>query len=346
MTTDLGVGLIGFGYAGATFHAPLILATAGLRLAAVVSQHPEKVQNALPAISIETSPESLWIRPDVDVVVIATPNDTHYALARQALAAGKHVVVDKPFTVTVGEAQELAAQAERTGRILSAFHNRRWDSDFLTLREVISAGSLGRIVHFESHFDRYRPEVRARWREKPGQGTGLWYDLGPHLLDQALVLFGKPQALQLDLACQRAHAEVDDWFHAVLHYGGMRAILHASALTPRAAPRFMVHGDQGTFVKQGLDVQEDALKEGRRPPAEMWGLDPLAAELTLWREGGPITQTMQGRPGNYAAYYEAFRDAVLARRPNPVPPEEAIAVMTLIEQGMVSAEAQRVVRLD
>ena len=187
MKETLDVALIGYGYAGKTFHAPLIASVPGLRLAAVGSRDPAKVHADRPAVVVERDAADLLAMP-IDLVVIATPNDTHFDLARRALAAGKHVVVDKPFTVTLAEARELAALAKQRGRILSVFHNRRWDGDFLTVRRLIASGALGDVAYFESHFDRYRPRVRARWREQPGGGGGLWYDLGPHLVDQALQL--------------------------------------------------------------------------------------------------------------------------------------------------------------
>lgn len=330
MTRAIHVGIIGYGYATATFHAPLIRGVAGLELTAISSSDPGKVLAALPGVRVEDSPEALLSRPDLDLIVIPTPNETHYPLARQALAAGKHVVVDKPFTVTLEEARSLKSLAEQAGRLLSVFHNRRWDADFLTLKQVLTEGSLGRIVHFESHFDRYRPQVKERWRERPGSGSGLWFDLGPHLLDQAVQLFGRPDSIALDLATQREGAQVDDWFHAVLRYGSMRAILHAGSLVPVPAPRFVVHGEHGTFIKRGLDPQEDRLKAGESPR----GPDPIAAELTLWDGGEPRTSPLACGPGDYPAFYEAVRDAVLGLGKNPVTADEAIVTMSLLEEGM------------
>ena len=209
MQETLSVALLGYGYAGRTFHAPLIVSVPGLRLTAVGSGNPAKVHVDLPEADVGTVEEVL-ARPGIDVVVIATPNDTHVDLARRALEAGKHVVVDKPFTLTLAEARELALLAGRTGRQLSVFHNRRWDADFLTVQRLIAGGELGEIVHFEAHFDRYRPEVRPRRRETSVPGGGLWYDLGPHLVDQALRLFGPPSAVYGDLTRQREGAQAID----------------------------------------------------------------------------------------------------------------------------------------
>ncbi len=337
MTRDLRVGIIGYGYASATFHAPLIQGVSGLELTAISSSDSAKVRGALPDVEVEDSPEALLSRSDIDLIVIPTPNETHYPLASQALAAGKHVVVDKPFTVTLDEAKALTEQAEQAGLVLSVFHNRRWDSDFLTLEQVLDSKILGRIVHFESHYDRYRPQVKARWRERPGGGAGLWYDLGPHLLDQLVKLFGVPESITLDTAIQRNGAQVDDWFHAVLAYGSMRAILHAGSLVLSPAARFTVHGDNGSFVKHGLDPQEEMLKAGKRPPMPGWGSDSNHAELTLWDGKVRSNRVQPCQPGNYLVYYEGVRDAVLGIGPNPVPPEQAMAVMSLIELGTLSA---------
>lgn len=337
----LAVGLLGYGYAGKTFHAPLIAGVPGLRLAAVASSDPAKVHADWPAVAVEPSPEALIARPDLDLVVIATPNVTHAPLAALALDAGKHVVVDKPFTLTLDEATALQAQAEASGRLLSVFHNRRWDADFLTLRRLLDRGTLGRIVHFASHFDRYRPAVRERWREQAGPGGGIWYDLGPHLLDQTLQLFGPPEAIWADLAAQRDGAVTDDYFHAQLRYGSLRAHLHAAMLVPADGPRLVVHGTAGAYVKYGLDPQEDALKAGARPPAPGWGVDQRPGALTLWSADSPETRELPSLPGDYPAYYAAVRDAILGAGPNPVPPEQAIAVMRLLELGRQSAEERR-----
>lgn len=341
MATTIGVGILGCGYATATFHAPLVQSVPGLELRAISSRDPEKVRSVCPGARSATSPEALLALPEIELVVIPTPNETHYPLACQALEAGKHVVVDKPFTITLAEASDLKARAERADRLLTVFHNRRWDADFLTLKRVLVSGELGRIVQFESHFDRFRPQVRDRWREQPGAGAGLWYDLGPHLLDQCLQLFGWPEALTLDRASQREGSVVDDWFHAVLAYGPMRAILHAGALVPVPAARFTVHGDRGTFSKVGLDPQEDALKAGARPPSPGWGRDPVPASIT---SGEGIERRLACEPGDYSAFYGAVRRALLGEGPNPVPAEEAMDVMRLLEWGLVSAKKRKTVK--
>jgi predicted dehydrogenase len=344
MPDSIKLGIIGYGYAGRVFHAPLAASVPGLELAAFVSGDPAKVAADWPGIPVDPSPEALFSRPELDLVVIASPNDTHYPLASQALAAGKHVIVDKPFTLTPAEARSLNDQAERAGRLLSVFHNRRWDADFLTLRGLIESGRLGRVVRLESRFDRFRPQVRERWREAGGPGSGLWYDLGPHLLDQALQLFGLPDALTVDLALQRDGARSDDYFHAQLRYRDARVLLGASALVAEPGPRFAVHGTLGSYLKFGLDPQEDRLKAGQRPPATDWGLDAGPGRLTAARPGRPEdleTCLVPNLAGDYPAYYAAIRDALLGLGANPVTPREAIQVMDLIELGLASAAARR-----
>jgi len=341
----LRVGLIGYGYAGKTFHAPLIAAVPELELAAVASSDAAKVHADWPGVAVHGTPAELIARDDLDLVVIATPNDTHHPLARDALRAGRHVVVDKPFTVALADARELAALARERGRLLSVFHNRRFDGDFLTIRRLLANGALGRVVQMDSRHDRWRPEVRQRWRESAGPGAGLWFDLGPHLVDQALQLFGAPRAIALERALVRDGALADDWFHATLRYDRLQVHLHASMLAAASAPRFTLHGTGGSFVKLGLDPQEDALKAGTRPtwpPQAGWGTDPGPAVIvTRAGDGGAIETPVALERGAHQAYFAAVGAAIRGAAPNPVPPEEALAVMALIELGIDSADKRR-----
>jgi predicted dehydrogenase len=345
--TPIRVGLVGYGFAGQTFHAPVLSAAPGLVLEAIASSQPQKVQADWPGVPVEPDAAALLARPDIDLVVVATPNAQHHPIAKAALEAGKHVVVDKPFTLDAAQARELAALAQQRGRVLSVYQNRRFDADYLTLRDVLASGQLGRPVYFESHFDRFRPEVRERWREQAVPGAGLWVDLGAHLLDQAVQLFGTPDTLQLDTAALRDGAQVEDHFHALLRYevgphAPLRVVLHAATLAAHAAPRYILHGTRGSYVKQGVDPQEDALRAGGRPGSDDWGVDPVLGELKAvaienWvREG-----TVPNRRGNYVDYYTAVRDAIQGVGPNPVPPEEAVALMELLDLGARSAREGR-----
>ncbi|MGK6319928.1 oxidoreductase [Sphingomonas sp. DT-204] len=341
-TTAVRAGLIGYGYAGRTFHAPMMLATRGLTLAAVVSGDPAKVARDLPDVEVVADPQALIARNDIELVVIASPNASHAPLAAAALGAGKHVVVDKPFTLDLAEAREVVALAEAQGRLLSVFHNRRWDSDFLGVRQSIERGLLGRVTHFESHFDRFRPQVRERWREAPGPGSGIWFDLGPHLIDQALQLFGPPQRVQADLAMQRSGALTDDWAHVVLDYGTLRVILHAGMMVAGGSSRFVVHGEKGSLVKRKPDQQEAQLLAGMAPGSAGWGADE---DEMLFYDGSSRERRIAAPAGNQLRFYAGIVDAVRGAAPNPVSPIEALAVMATIEAGLESSRQGRTVQL-
>ncbi|MCE9901185.1 oxidoreductase [Raoultella terrigena] len=338
MSDNIRVAIIGYGYASKTFHAPLISGTPGMTLAAVSSSDEGKVRIDWPAVPVVAEPRQLLDDPNIDLIVIPTPNDTHFPLAKAALEAGKHVVVDKPFTVTLSQARELDAVARSRGRLLSVFHNRRWDSDFLTVKSLINEGLLGEVCYFESHFDRYRPRIRDRWRERGGPGSGIWFDLGPHLLDQAICLFGLPVSMTVDLAQLRPGAQSTDYFHAVLVYPQRRVILHATLLAAAETARFIVHGSRGSYIKYGLDPQEERLKNGERLPQEDWGYDMRDGILTRVDGEDRSEESWLTLPGHYPAYYAAIRDALNGNGENPVPASQAIQIMELIELGIESAK--------
>lgn len=337
MARELNVALVGYGFAGKTFHAPLIAAVDGLILHTVVSSDAAKVQPDFPYARVVANLDDALRDNAIDLVVIATPNVLHATQASAALNAGKHVVVDKPFAVTLTEAEAVIADAEKNRRVLSVFQNRRWDADFLTVQRLIADGTLGDLVHFESHFDRYRPLVRDRWRERAGPGNSAWFDLGSHLVDQALQLFGLPEAITLDVAAQRDGAKTDDYFHALLRYPTHRVVLNASALVASDNRRFTLHGKRGSFVKHGLDPQEDALKAGRRPGDASWGVDPEPGTLTIADGEFRRTSLHVGLPGDYRHYFAGVRDAILGNGVTPVTANEALAVMRLLAAGEESA---------
>jgi predicted dehydrogenase len=341
---SLNVALVGYGFAGKTFHASLITSTPGLRLATVVSSNAEKVGKDLPGTTVVSSPDAAFANPEIDLIVVATPNETHFDLARRALTAGKHVLVDKPFTVLSSEAQQLIDLARKQGRVLSVFQSRRWDSDFLTLRELIAEDQLGEIMYFESRYDRYRVEVRQRWREQAGPGSGIWYDLGSHLLDQALQLFGLPEAVFGDLGMQREGANATDYFHVLLRYARRRVVLHGSMLVAGGTPRFSVHGLRGSYIKHGLDGQEDQLKAGIRPGHPDWGRDPRDGMLIAHVGDAMESRTVPTVRGDYPAFYAGLRDAIRDGAPNPVPPEGALAVIAGLELAMKSSETAEELR--
>jgi len=336
------VGVIGFGFVSKTFHVPLLKATDGYRITAVSSSRPGDVSGVLPDVEVVSDPKALATHPDIDLVVIASPNETHAPLAELAMRAGRNVVVDKPFTITLEQARHLASVAREQSVVLSVFQNRRWDSDFLTVQDAIRRDLVGRIVLFESRIDRYRPDVRNRWREVPGPGAGLLYDLGPHLIDQTLLLFGIPDSVQATLAKQRSGAKTDDFFHLVLRYGEMIATLGAGSLVSGGSARFAVHGDQASVIKQKPDGQEDQLKAGVVPGSPDWGLDPDNA--ILYEGATNETRVLKAARGDQRGYYVALREALLGRAPNPVPPEQGATVMAIIEAGFRSdKEGRRVI---
>jgi predicted dehydrogenase len=333
-TKSIGVGLIGYGFAGKTFHAPLIRAVEGLTLAAIASSDAAKVRKDFPGMRVLSSPAAMIAEPGIELIVIATPNDSHAPLARAALSAGKHVVIDKPFTLDMAEARDLILLAERQSCLLSVFHNRRWDSDFLAAKFGVESGVLGRVTHFESHIDRFRPEVRDRWRERDVPGAGVWYDLSPHMIDQALQLFGLPDSVQANFMLQRTGAQAVDWAHAVLTYPNHRVVLHASMIVAGGSPRFLVHGDKGSLVKNGIDQQEAQLLDGMLPGAPGWGVD--TDRIQIW-SGGNGCRAMPTPAGDHRRYYMAIRDALRGIAPNAVPPIQALAVMAVLEAAITAA---------
>jgi len=337
------VGLIGYGYAGKTFHAPLIQSVAGLQLTIVGSSKRETVLADLPGVTVCSNMEEVATHSEVDLLVIASPNESHYPLAAAALHAGKHVVVDKPFTVKLADARSLVQLAEERGQLLSVFHNRRWDSEVLAAKAIVESGVLGEISHFETHIDRFRPQVRQRWREQTGPGAGLWFDLGPHLIDQAVQLFGLPETINASFAVLRKGGETDDWAHVQLNYKSLRVILHTSLLVSGGGPRSVLHGTLGSWAKFGADVQEKQLVAGVRPRSPGFGEDP---DPGILYEGATGKQTKIPAPAaNQVEYYVGIREALWGRQPNPVPPEQASAVMSMLDTSFQSGATGRVLPL-
>lgn len=339
----VNVALFGFGLAGKSFHAPLIGIEPRLRLARVVTSRKDEVAQAYPDAIVTTDAGSVLSSDDVDLVVIATPNKTHASIARDALLAGKHVVIDKPFAPDTAEGTGLIALAEERNRTLTVFHNRRWDADFLTVAKLVGEGRLGEINHAEFRWDRLRPDVRQGWKELPDEGTGLLADLGPHLIDQALLLFGPPDTITGDTAFQRAGTLVDDYFELTLHYGVRRVILSASTLIGAPRPRFALHGTKASFVKYGMDPQEDWMRGGRRPGGEGYGIEPAAAHGTLIAPDGQ-RETVTSARGDWPTFYREVAAAILDGAPPPVDPADAVMGLRIIESARRSARDGRSLR--
>lgn len=344
---EMKVGLIGYGMAGQVFHAPVIAAIPSLRLTKVVERRGQTSRERYPWVEVVREAATLFEDQAIELVVVATPNNSHFDLARQALLAGKHVVVDKPFTLTSEQAQELIDLARQRNKVVSVFQNRRWDGDFQTVRQLVKQGYLGRLVEYESHFDRFRntfsPE-RA-WREEVGPGSGVLFDLGSHLIDQAQVLFGMPRMLTADIRSQREAGKADDQFELILHYGHLKATLKAGLLVRQPGPRFALHGTEGSFVKYGVDPQEEALKRGRSPGGPEWGMEPEAQWGILNTQIGGLH--FQGKietsQGCYSAYYENVYQAIRGEAELMVKPEEARNTIRLIELAVQSNAEQRTV---
>jgi len=320
----LNVGLVGFGFAGRVFHAPVIRAVEGLRLTTIVQRHgaPDPLYRD---VEFVRGVEELLTRP-VDLIVIATPNTAHHPIAKQCLLAGHHVVVDKPFTTTLAEAEELVQLARSRHRVITVYQDRRYTGDFATVQKVVSDGAVGRVVIFESHFDRFRPEPKPNaWREENLPGSGVWFDLGPHLFDQALLLFGVPDAIGADIRIERPHAAVDDAFDVTLYYRHTRAVLRASMMAAPLGPTWIVHGTKGSFLKYGMDPQEAALKAGRTPDEPDWDVDPpeMYGKLTTL-DGTQVVPTLRS---SFARYYENVRDVLLGKAKPAVTPEWSLDVM-------------------
>ncbi|NIJ19038.1 scyllo-inositol 2-dehydrogenase (NADP+) [Sphingomonas naasensis] len=333
-------GLIGYGLGGCAFHAPLIDAVPELALTAIVTSRADAVRARYPQTKVVSEAAALFVDPQIELVVVSTPNDTHFPLAHAALEAGKHVVIDKPFANSVAEAEALVTLAEAQGTVLSVFHNRRWDSDFLTVRKLLDDRAVGEVALYEARWDRFRPALRDSWHEIAGPGGGVLIDLGPHLIDQALALFGPPQTLTADIIAQRAGSRVDDYFEITLHYGRMRAVLSSAAIVPAPRARFAVHGTRGSFVKYGLDPQEAQLRAGARADAPGLGVEEATQHGALIGGDG-ASQIVPSETGDYRRFYAGIAHAIADRAPPPVSPEDALAVLRIVELARQSAAEGR-----
>jgi len=342
MASDIiPVGLVGFGIAGRTFHAPVIRAVPGLHLTCIVQRTGDSAGEKYPDVRVVRNIDELLADKSIRLVVIATPNATHFELAKQCLLAGRDVVVDKPFTNTFREAQELDQLARSEGRLLSVYQNRRWDGDFLTVQQLIGSGTLGRLALFESHYDRYRLARRpGQWREAVGPGSGVLFDLGPHLVDQALLLFGMPEAIAADVRIEREDAAVDDAFDILLRYQKLTVLLRATMLAVTPGPRFVLNGTLGSYIKHGMDPQEDALKAGAQPGIPGWGEEDETqwGTLTLAGENGTVRRPVRTEPGDYREFYANVRDAILLKTPLAVTAQHAAQVIRLLELARDSSE--------
>lgn len=332
------VGIIGYGLSGSTFHAPLLTSIPDYQIHTVVSSNPDKVKKDLPHTKVISHVEELLQDDEIEVVIVTSPNATHYEYAKRAIEFGKHVVVEKPFTVTSEEADTLIRLAREKGVLLTVYHNRRWDNDFLTVRNLLETKALGNLSVYQVHFNRYRPKVQQRWKEQEGPGAGELYNLGSHLIDQALFLFGKPKTVWADMRAEREGSEVVDYFHIVFSYEKHRVILHSGSLVRQAGPKFELHGDKGSFLKYGQDPQEAQLKQGMHPGDIGWGEDQpdQYGELATELSGLAVQGEIETLPGRYQAFYQGLAEAIREGAAVPVKPEDARDTIRMIEYAMES----------
>jgi len=345
--TPLNVGLVGFGLAGQVFHAPLIQANANLRLTHILQRSGNRSTTNYPEAKQVRNLDTLLADNSVSLVVVATPNTSHCEIATRALQARKHVVVDKPFTNTTADADCLIELARKVGRVLSVFQNRRWDGDFLTVKQILDQKLVGRVAEYESRFDRFRPNLKpGAWREQDLPGSGLLFDLGSHLIDQALLLFGPPDGIYARLLRQREGAAATDSFEVHLQYPDVRVTLKAGSLVCEPSPRFVLYGTEGSYVKYGLDPQEETLKQGGSPAQPNWGAEAPEFWGTHTRCDGKVTrQKYPTLAGRYPDYYDNLYRAITGQEELAVKPEQAREVIRLIELAQQSDAEKRLIPL-
>jgi predicted dehydrogenase len=335
-------GIIGFGAVTRIMHMPILGTLPAFEIAGIASSQKDAAAK-LPSVQVHSDPAALLADQAIDLVIVATPNSTHAEFARAALKAGKHVLVEKPFALSTSEARDVLDLAAATGRIVSAFQNRRFDSDFLSVRSAIESGAIGAVRLFETNYVRHDDRVAPEWRAPARPGAGVWYDLGPHVIDQVLQLFGAPSAISASFGTFRPGADAEDWASAVLHYPDKRVIVQCSFVTPGGVNRFVVHGETGSLVKRRGDGQGAQLMAGMMPGALGWGEDQNP--VSHWRTDGSLTG-IAALPGDYRRFYTALAAAISGDGPNPTPRATIMSVLAVIEAGIAAAASGHVVPLD
>ncbi len=352
MASNIRTGIIGYGLSGRVFHAPFIDVVEGYELSMISTANPERkalAQERYPSAAIVPSGEDIINDPNIDLVIVTSPNTDHFRWAKEALLAGKHAVVEKPFTIDAAEANELIDIAKQQNKVLTVYHNRRFTSDTKTVKKLLDSGLLGEIVDYETHFDRYRtdPRPRGAWREEPLPGSGIFYDLGSHLIDQALWFFGMPTAVTAEINKQRPWAKADDHFDVRLHYPTFTATLKSGMICRIPGATYMLHGTNGSFVKYGLDVQEATLDGGAKPVGNDWGREPesIWGTLNAEYEGVKFQGKVESEHGDYREYFINLRDAINGKAELAVKPEEARDVMRVIELAFQSSQERRTIEV-
>ena len=352
MSNIIRTGIIGFGLSGRVFHAPFVDVVEGFELSKISTSNPiniRMVNERYPDTVVVPTPQEIIEDPDIDLVIVTSPNTDHFRWAKEALLAGKHAMVEKPFTVSVEEADELIDLSKKQKKIVTVYHNRRFTSDTKTVKKLLDSGMLGEIRDFESHFDRYRPDPRpgGAWREEPLPGSGIFYDLGSHLIDQSLWFFGMPQAVTAHIDSQRPWAKADDHFDVKLHYPKFTATVKAGMLCKIPGPTYLIHGSNGSYVKYGLDVQEATLNAGFKPEGIDWGREPedIWGSIDVEYNGVKIQGVIESELGDYRQYFSNLRDAIWGKADLAVKPEEARNVIKIIEIAFQSSREKRTIEI-
>lgn len=342
----INTALCSYGMSGLVFHGPLLEVHPGYKVSKILERSKHESKGKHPGSELVRDFQAIIDDPEIELVVVNTPDHLHVDMATRALEAGKHVVVEKPFTLKVSEADRLIGLAEKQGVVLSVYHNRRWDGVYLTVKEVLASGKLGRLVDFEVHFDRFRNYIKESWKDQ-ANGTGTLYNLGSHLIDQALSLFGMPDRLFCDTRMLRDGALTDDSYDLLLHYPGFKCMLRSSYLVREPGPSFMLHGTEGSFLAWGSDPQERDLKEGLIPGSKGWGLDPDFSHARIHTdfEGKHIEGEYPLKAGNYMEYYDNIHEAIRNNAPLEVTARQARDVIKIIEAAYESSRKGEVVRL-
>jgi len=338
--------LCSFGMSGWVFHAPFIAINPGFELYAVWERTKNLSQTKYPGVKIVRSLEEMLSDPSIELVVVNTPNATHYEYTKKVLQAGKHVIVEKPFTITVAEGEELIQLAKERNRIITVYQNRRFDSDYRTVKKIVDEGWLGQIVEAEIHYDRYKEEIGPKLhKETPGPGTGLLYDLGSHLLDQAIQFFGMPESIFADIAIMRKVSKVDDYMELLLFYPGLRVRVKSSYVVREALPSYVFHGTKGSFIKARTDVQEVMLQASVVPGGPEWGVEPDSEKglLHTEKDGKIIREYIPSLKGNYGDYYDQLYKAIRENAPVPVTAEQGLNIIRIIEAAYESNRDKKVV---
>jgi scyllo-inositol 2-dehydrogenase (NADP+) len=345
---QIRTGIIGFGVSGRVFQAPFINIHPNFCIQKICSSRGAEINQIYPGVEVVTIADLVLNDENVDLVIVASPNAEHYHQTKTALLNNKHVIVEKPFVTDIRKGKELIELARQKGKILTVYQNRRWDGDFITVKEIIQSGVLGELSEYEVHFDRFRPEVDfSNWRSRDLPGSGVFFDLGPHLIDQAIDLFGMPEAVFGDIRIARAEGKVDDTFEVILYYNHLRVKLKAGVIVKELGPHFIIHGNKGSFVKYGMDPQENLLKQGATPNGNNWGADNegLYGILNILKNGEDSVTKIKTKNGNYMGFFDTVADAIILGKPLAVKPESALQNIQIILTALESCKQRKVITL-